>query len=406
MASAATIEPPAPPSRARLDHVDAMRPVKQLGVLSTHCLLAFAPGGAAVGAALLLLHASREGFLFVSACMLTYSYRSLTWTGLGMFWRRRLLAVGVPYLCWTLIYFLVGLPSFGGSPTAAVARLAFLMLTGYSQLYFLVVLLQFYVLFPAVLRLLRRTSPHHVLLLAGSAAMQVAYVSLVHWNIAPGFLAGAAGTREASSYQFYLLAGSLAAIHYEKVHAWLTRHTGVVVISAVATAALAELWYWLSVEGVTPFLGGSSDPSQPIVVPFNIAAIALIYVIGIVLVGPRSSIVERRMTRSASNNSYAIYLSQVLFIDILAALGWRRLDGVVPWPCAVALAVAIVFGAGWLLGGIVGRTPLAWPVAGRHLASWSSLRPWFVPARPGPPAPAGADGPPLARPAERQATLG
>ena len=53
-------------ARRRLDQVDAMRPMKQAGVLSTHVLLFFAPAAASVssGAALLLLHVSREGFFF------------------------------------------------------------------------------------------------------------------------------------------------------------------------------------------------------------------------------------------------------------------------------------------------------------------------------------------------------
>jgi hypothetical protein len=66
-------------ARRRLDHVDAMRPVKQAGVIATHSVLYFAPAAASTGsgAALLLLHVSREGFFFISACMLTYAYANL-----------------------------------------------------------------------------------------------------------------------------------------------------------------------------------------------------------------------------------------------------------------------------------------------------------------------------------------
>ena len=71
-----TVESPLSPARPvrgtrkRLDHIDAMRPVKQAGVVSTHTLLFFAPVAAAltVGASLQLLHVTREAFLFVSAC--------------------------------------------------------------------------------------------------------------------------------------------------------------------------------------------------------------------------------------------------------------------------------------------------------------------------------------------------
>ena len=64
-------------ARRRLDQVDAMRPIKQAGVISTHSILYFAPAAASVGsgAALLLLHVSREGFFFISACMLTLRLR-------------------------------------------------------------------------------------------------------------------------------------------------------------------------------------------------------------------------------------------------------------------------------------------------------------------------------------------
>ncbi|MGH3250583.1 MAG: hypothetical protein ACRDOI_30855 [Trebonia sp.] len=48
--------------RKRLDQVDAMRPMKQAGVISTHVLTYFVPAAASVstGAVMLLTHFSRE----------------------------------------------------------------------------------------------------------------------------------------------------------------------------------------------------------------------------------------------------------------------------------------------------------------------------------------------------------
>jgi len=367
-----------PVRRRRLDHVDAMRPVKQALVLSTHSMLAFAPNGLALGASLMLLHVAREGFLFVSACMLTYGYYRLAWADLGRFWRRRLLAVGLPYLAWTLIYFFINLPSLHASAGGAAERFAILALTGYSQLYFLVVLLEFYVVFPLVLMLLRRTEGHHWEVLGVSLVVQILYVSLMHWGLLPGFLRGSAATREVFSYQLYLLAGCVAAVHYEAVHAFLTSHVRAIVVSCIATAALAQAWYWLGAKQVVSGLGLPSSAFQPIVIPFNLAAIALIYVLGVRLVRAETSEVVRRATHVGSDNSYSIYLSQVAFLDLLTALGWRHLDAGAPWPLVVLGSVVIVFVAGCLLGGLVGRTPLAWPLVGRHQVSWSSLRPWFL----------------------------
>jgi peptidoglycan/LPS O-acetylase OafA/YrhL len=383
----AVVRPPGPPrhaegaasavsprgTRRRLDHIDAMRPVKQLGVLGTHSVIAYAHG-IFFGAALVLLHVSREGFLFVSACMLTYAYRDLRLAGLGTFWRRRAVLVVVPYLTWTVIYFAIGLPDLHGSVLADLGQLLRLSVVGYSQLYFIVVLVQFYVVFPLVLALLRRTEGHHRLLVVLSVAAQLAYTGLMHWGLLPGWLAaGTTATRELVSYQFYLLAGCVAAWHYEAFHAWIVRHGRLIVCATVGTGALAEAWYFLAQDNIVHGLGSnSSDPFMPVVLPFNVSAIALIYLIGVWLVKPRRSGALRRFAHFGSDNSFAIYLSQVAFLDALSGLGWGRLDQFVPWPVTVVGAVVLVFAAGCGLGALFARLPGARGITGRSREPW----PW------------------------------
>ena len=136
--------------RRRLDQVDAMRPIKQAGVVSTHTIIAFAPVGAAVlsNASLLLLHVSREAFFFISACMLTYAYAGLKRAGMRRFYWRRFVAVGIPYLCWNAIYFLWFLyvlrNSSYANPARALEHFGRQLQIGYDQLYFLIVIMEFY----------------------------------------------------------------------------------------------------------------------------------------------------------------------------------------------------------------------------------------------------------------------
>ena len=95
--------------RPRLVHVDAMRPIKQFGVVSTHSLQNFAPQASlGVGASLMLTHVTRFAFMFISAAMLVYAYPAVGPGGWRTFWRRRLLAVVLPYVTWTIIYFALG----------------------------------------------------------------------------------------------------------------------------------------------------------------------------------------------------------------------------------------------------------------------------------------------------------
>jgi peptidoglycan/LPS O-acetylase OafA/YrhL len=238
----ATVPRPAG-SRRRLDHVDAMRPLKQVGVVSTHTLLAFAPLGSLVtGGSLMLLHVTREGFLFLSACMLTYSYRHLGRGDYRHFYRRRVTSVALPYLCWTVIYFAVTLPGDGGGVQGDLGHLGYLVVSGYYQLYYLLVIMQFYVVFPFLLALLRRVR-RPALLLGASLVLQLVAVSATHWGHLPTGLSGFWASRELIFYQFYVLAGMVVALSLDRFHDWLCARWRQVVTLTVGCAVLAEAWF-------------------------------------------------------------------------------------------------------------------------------------------------------------------
>jgi peptidoglycan/LPS O-acetylase OafA/YrhL len=350
-----------------------MRPIKQAGVVSTHTLLAFAPvGSLAVGGSLVLLHVTREAFLFVSSCMLTYSARDLVRAGWKRFYWRRFVAVGIPYLSWTLIYFFLTLRSAGYTGLASVVHLMYLLGSGYYQLYYLIVVMQFYVAFPLLLLLIRRTR-NHTLLLVMSGIVQVGLVSLMHWGVLPSAMRGFWASREITSYQFYLLAGMVVAFHLDQVHDWLRANVRLIVLATVVTAAIAEAWFALATNGTMPWLGATSDPFQPIVIPFNIAAIAAIYVLGTYLVGEQRSEKTRAIVRVGSDYSYSVYLAQMVFITVLTWLGWRQLDHALSWPVVSIVTVALVYLACVALGVVLARTPLSTALTGRPRQPWNTL---------------------------------
>ena len=349
-----------------------MRPVKQAGVISTHSVLYFAPVAASTGsgATLLLLHVSREGFFFISACMLTYAYADLNRAGLRRFYWRRFLSVGVPYLCWSVIYFLYSLPtSHYASVTAAFRGLASVVSTGYYQLYFLLVIMQFYLAFPFVLMLLRRTRGYHRHVIAVTVLAQVAIAIGMHWNLFPREMVRF-GQQDVVSYPLYLVGGCVVAFHIDQVHAWVCAHARLIVAMTVAAALAAEGIYFLAANGVTTVLGSGSDPFQPSVIPFNVGAVACGYLAGVALVRPRRSRQAKAVVRSGSENAYGIYLSHMLFITMLTRVGWGRLTSAIPWPMLCLVTVAIVFAFGMALTSFLARTPLAAPLTGRTQVPW------------------------------------
>jgi len=376
--------------RRRLDQVDAMRPIKQAGVVSTHSVLYFAPAAASVGsgAALLLLHVSREGFFFISACMLTYAYADLRLrdgTGLRRFYGRRIVSVLIPYLCWTVIYFCYLLPTAHyPSLASALDHLALMAETGYYQLYFLLVIMQFYLVCPLVLMLLRRTRGRHGLVIAVAAATQVTMAIVTHWQLLPALMQKYA-QQDALSYLLYLVGGSVVAFHLDEVHAWVVRHARLIIALTVAAGLAAEGIYFLARYEVTTVLGSGNDPFQPSVIPFNIGAITCGYLAGVALVRPWRSQRTKTAVRVGSDDAYGIYLSQMLFITALTWLGWGKLSSTVPWPLLCVATVGIVFACCIALTSLLARTPLAVPLTGRPQVPWPSLRPRRqIPAVPDP----------------------
>ena len=221
-----------------------MRPVKQAGVVSTHVLLFFAPAGAAVasGAATLLLHVSRDAFFFVSACMLTYAYADPRRAGWRRFYWRRFVSVGVPYLCWTAIYYVYTLPTAHYPSTSrALWALPHLLYTGYYHLYFLLVIMQFYLVFPLVLMLLRRTTGRHGLVIAVAVLLQVLLVTGMHWEILPPWLRGVWAQREAPTYLLYLIGATVTLpLLWADPLGSLVKIAPILVLNLVALAVLED----------------------------------------------------------------------------------------------------------------------------------------------------------------------
>ncbi|HWM95652.1 MAG TPA: acyltransferase [Streptosporangiaceae bacterium] len=391
--------------RRRLDQVDAMRPIKQAGVVGTHTIIAFAPVGAVVlsNAALLLLHVSREAFFSISACMLTYAYAGLNRAGWRRFYWRRFVAVGIPYLCWNVIYFLwfpyvLHDATYASTPASALAHFGHQLEVGYDQLYFLIVIMEFYLVFPLVLALLRWTKGHHGLVIAAAAVAQFAMSIGMHWKLLPATVI-AYGQENAACYVLYLVGGAVVAFHLSDVHDWVVRNAPLVMYLALVSAVFAEGVYFLARTGVTSALGDGSDPFQPSVIPFNVCVLGCGYLAGIFLVRPWRSRRTRAAVRIGSDNAYGIYLAQMIFITSLGALGWRDFAAWAPFWVWLPLTLAIAYFGSVALTALLARTPLAVPLTGRKQQSWRTLLPRRVPAPAAAPATAPAPAPsPVALP--------
>lgn len=104
-----------------------------------------------------ILHFTRNAFFFLTGLVVCYAQITRPRSIWG-FWTRRYIQIGVPYLAWTVIYVVFTILRPGGEWDQARAYFWTDIRIGYYQLYVIVVLFQFYLVFPFLLKLLQSTS--------------------------------------------------------------------------------------------------------------------------------------------------------------------------------------------------------------------------------------------------------
>ena len=316
-----------------------------------------------------LLHFTREAFFALTGFVLVYQYRGRG-VQAGDFWRRRLPLVAVPYVAWTVFFWayamVTGAQPFG-SVSSALLKLGTDLLTGsaWYHLYFLLVTMQVYVLFPLLMKFLRATAGRHRWVLLGSAILQV--VVVVFMTYPPSSVSYETITRLFGTllpYQFYTVLGAVVAMHFEAVHAWIGRHRWLVGAALLAVGAGTEVVYlWTVHSGTWPQV--ASDPFQPYLIPWFLCVIAAIYALSTRWAARRRDHHRgARFVAIAANRSFSIFLVHPLALGLLApVIPWVAARVGAPWLTLVIYVGTVVLTV--VIVEILRRLPLSRALTGR-----------------------------------------
>jgi membrane-bound acyltransferase YfiQ involved in biofilm formation len=342
------------------------------GVIIVHTTsLTSDPASTAAGGILIVLHVTREVFLFLSAFVLAYSAGGRP-LGASAFWRRRMPLVAIPYAVWTAIY-LVADGHYLSGP-AMVERFAWDLLTSGARfhLYFLRLTLQLYVAFPVLLSWVDRVRPGR--LLAGVAVFQLAFTTAIHYRLRLPAPAGTWLTHPGSwlpSYALYVVAGIVAARHYQALAAWLEAHARLLAGLTCGAVVLGIGSYFADTRiiGLPPVR--ASEVFQPVVVIESLAVIAALIGLGL-HVGRRAGPQPLARLQASSDVSFGVYLAHPLVLQGLIAAGGAvavlpshpALTGA-PLLAAVAVLVPLTYLLTVAAVSVARRTPVSGALTGR-----------------------------------------
>jgi poly(3-hydroxybutyrate) depolymerase/surface polysaccharide O-acyltransferase-like enzyme len=361
-------------------------------VVSVHTL-SFAGGGItmSVGAVTTIFHTSRELFLLLTALVLTYNYghRSLK---AGRFWRRRFWLVLPAYITWSAIYYAADGHTRGAFPMAYLKDLA--DAGARYHLYFLLVSMQIYLLFPVIRWVLKKTERYHAWLFGLALAYQLWLTIGLHYKVGRSgngllaqFLNGAGTGNWIDTYILYVVAGALAGWHFEKLSAFTRRHLRngwrVFFVAAIGVAAgIGAFLIETEIFGATP--NNASAVFQPVVI---VEALAFGWaLLGAGLLWSDRGAPARKFAAAGSASSFGIYLAHPLVLQVLLLVvgshyfganggltGWlhRLHHSSLEVLILLFIAVPIIYACAWVIASVMRRTPVSLLLTGRE---WNPKR--------------------------------
>lgn len=401
--------PPAPPPADKhLHQIDFVRLWTFAAVILDHVILLVAtPVNVAASAFGLFLRYTRYSFFALTGFVLTYQYRHRE-LKVWPFWRRRYKLIGLPYIVWSLVYWTYGryelvgfhglkqIVATGAGIKTAIKSIIYDLLTGSAQyhLYFLSVSMQIYLVFPLILWVLRRTWGYHRYLLIVSGAFQALIFYLMLRNPLPIFAHGIGDVIWRHllvlliTYQFFVLAGCVAAMHYEGFQAFMIRWRRLI-LGLGALTLLATLFNFLhtvrqteslirgtpaatSIAGDSPLAVSMFRASNTFLLSNSFAFIAIIlilYVGGTIWQERRRpGSVPSNFMRTAADRSFGIYLAHALALREVAPLIARYPQAstglmiIAVYAATVALTIFMVE--------VLRRSPISLITTGRSTIDW------------------------------------
>lgn len=353
--------------RPYLYEVDLMRIFFIFGVLLNHTTTTFAAQMANSGwphlllnSTHLMIHFTRMGFMFMTGLVLTLNYyHRNSWSS---FFKKRFAGSGWPYLLWNLVLMvfatLLLLPGFSWANFGST-YLSAILHGDQFYMYYILVTLQLYLLFPLIVKLFKHWSHTHNRILLISFLIQLGLMfaikyGLPHVDRSNWLWWFRAYGVNVFTYQFYFIFGAYTSLHYQEVNNFIQCH--IKPITAVTlTLGLGTIAYYAWNRGILGLTHTAAvSPHQPYMLVYDSLMIVFVFWIGKCYAYWRQHGIWNwfeKFVRNGAKVSFGIYLDQTIGLTILSGL--LSLINIPDWalllliPLGYIFVIAISFGIAW-----------------------------------------------------------
>ena len=314
-----------------------------------------------------VMHFNRDMFVFVTGLVLTFVYFNKPFS-LKKFWLKRFSLVLIPYILWSIFYVIYNNPNL--SLLQYVQRSAWDILTGDAsfQLYYILLTLQFYAVFPLFLVLLRKVAryPWKTLTISFILQMVLLYFDFhyLQFNFfqAPQWqqMLVKFQDRIFLLYQFFFVLGAFAAVYLNRVQQVFVSHGKIFFSVFIASIVLYVMYTYLQLfSWGEPLLYGTSA-LQPSVFLYSIPFIIYIAYLAVAWERKRPGY---KLVKVISETSFGVYFVHVFALSLISSLLLPLVPTFVPVLVKIILVLLLAFSVSVFFCWVLLKIPfLSWTI--------------------------------------------
>ncbi len=373
--------------KEHLYEIDLMRAFIILGVVCVHNFSFYntfnpdmSTANVLLEAGLTALHFTRESFMFITGLVLFITYYRKPFKA-TTFWKKRFLLIAIPYIFFTIAYILFSgtyLHHFSWSAPHLFLVIGKALLTGNQFfLYYLLISMQLYVVFPLFIILMKKLEKWHIWIFIGSFFLELflmwlnsAYLQNLNISHLPVVLKWLILYRDRNllTYQFWFIAGAVFAIYYNPVKKYLLSHTRMIV--ATFLAMLIALWIHFAMGRYLLHQDYSMSDLvlQPFMIPYSLATTAVLWRAGVWWADNRHKATLRWFSgfvKMVAAASFGVFLVHPFALHYVEVFVYSVHPHTTLRMFLLPLSIIFVYGVSIMVSNYLGKIPLVSYIVGQ-----------------------------------------